>query len=63
MKKNQYEELDSLKQISKPNRIKKIAKNKRPINKAKILALTEEIDDEFIVDDELEIFDDTEDFK
>jgi len=62
MKKKQNEELDSPKQISKPNRIKQGVKNKRPIKKAKTLALTEEIDEEFIDDDELEMYEDTEDF-
>lgn len=62
MKKNRNEELDSQKQISKPNRIKQGVKNKRPIKKAKVPALTEEIDDEFIYDDELEMYEDTEGF-
>lgn len=62
MKKKQNEELDSPKQISKPNRLKQDVKNKRPIKKAKALELTEEIDDEFIDDNELEIYEDTEDF-
>lgn len=62
MKKKQNEELDSLKQISKPNRIKHGVKNKRPIKKAATPALTEEIDDEFSDDDELEVYEDNEDF-
>ncbi|MES2397697.1 MAG: hypothetical protein V4549_16925 [Bacteroidota bacterium] len=63
MKKKKIEELDSPKQISKPNRIKHGVKNKRPVKKAKTPVLIEEIDDEFIDDDELEIYEDTEDFK
>ena len=61
MKKKQNEELDSPKQISKPNRIKQDVKRKRPIKKEKTPALIEEMDDDFIEDNELEIYEDTED--
>jgi hypothetical protein len=63
MRKKQIEELDSPKQISKPNRIKRGVKNQRPVKKAKTPALIEEKDDEFIDDDEFEIYEDTEEFK
>lgn len=61
MKKKLKEDLDSPKQISKPNRIKQGVKSKRPIKKENTQALIEEIDDDFIEDNELEIYEDTED--
>ncbi|MDP1744910.1 MAG: hypothetical protein Q8L90_04995 [Bacteroidota bacterium] len=62
MKKKRNEELDSPKQISKPNRIKQGVKKQSPIKKVKPATLVEEMDNELIDDDELELYEDNEDF-
>ena len=62
MKKNRNEELDSPKQISKPNRIKLELKSKRPVKKEKTRTLVEEIDDEFMDHDEFDLYEENEDY-